>query len=239
MSVGIKEAKMGLYRAVESGATYMALDAEEWDAYLDLQKKHKTLLKNHKTLKNAHAESDELIQKMSSSIGKANEIIRVGEQQTARIQALEKKNQELSEEVERLRKQNAAMMRIQRERANADRKLRPKKEHSGYVVLFQELIWRQIIPTKKQQYNIFRTIFQTPIHVLYEREDARQIFVEDLKGHLLKDLQINEWCPEIAYSETDKYYNSSDQVVFEREFRQNFKSGYYEVILYHNKEFKF
>lgn len=33
---------------------------------------------------------------------------------------------------------NANLLRISRERANADRKLRPKKEHTGYLVVFSE-----------------------------------------------------------------------------------------------------
>ena len=39
MPINLKEAKMGLYRATEHGATYIALDADEWGDYLDLQKK--------------------------------------------------------------------------------------------------------------------------------------------------------------------------------------------------------
>ena len=33
---------------------------------------------------------------------------------------------------------NANLLRISRERANADRKLKPKKEHTGYVVVVSE-----------------------------------------------------------------------------------------------------
>ena len=67
---------------------------------------------------------------------------------------------DLNEELERAHEEgvylaglNENLLRIARERANADRKLKPKKEHTGYVVVSST--------EKEYRYKINRRDFET------------------------------------------------------------------------------
>ena len=53
----------------------------------------------------------------------------------AEVDAVQKDLEEACRKIEYLNGLNKNLLRIARERANADRKLRPKKTHTGYVVL--------------------------------------------------------------------------------------------------------
>lgn len=53
----------------------------------------------------------------------------------AEVNAVQKDLEEACRKIEYLNGLNKNLLRIARERANADRKLRPKKTHTGYVVL--------------------------------------------------------------------------------------------------------
>ena len=55
-----------------------------------------------------------------------------------RVKALEQELATARKEAEYQRGLNANLLRISKERANADRKLKPKKEHTGYVVTSSE-----------------------------------------------------------------------------------------------------
>ena len=53
----------------------------------------------------------------------------------AEVNGVQKDLEEACRKIEYLNGLNKNLLRIARERANADRKLRPKKTHTGYVVL--------------------------------------------------------------------------------------------------------
>ena len=87
-------------------------------------------------------------------------------------QALEEEQEESTYQ----RGLNENLLRISRERANADRKLRPKKEHTGYVVVSsKEKEWRY-----KESRNDWKTVtlwettLQTPYTVDFTEEQARK-----------------------------------------------------------------
>lgn len=238
MPIGIKEAKMGLYRAVETGATYMALDAKEWSEYLDLQKKYKKLMSDYKNLKKDHAEKVAYAQKVSDLIGRANQYIEDGEEKDQLIGQLREENEQLKEDNATYKATARNMLRIQRERANAERKLKPKKEHPGYLVLSQERLMRKPTTNCHNQHYIYKSVLQTPCDASMTREVAWAILRSDLKKFLLHDLDITEWCPDDV-----RDYNVRDyvgqQTVFDFECKQNYRSRLYEMVIYHSQEFIF
>lgn len=239
MPIGIKEAKMGLYRAVEGGATYMALDADEWAAHLDLQKKYKKLLsENKKTVQDSNQKSEE-IRKANQIIGKANEYIQIGQERDRLNGQLKQENQALKQENERLQKTVENMLRIQKERANTQRKLKPKKEHPGYIVLSQESTVRQIYSGVKNKYDIFQTVIQSPFDAGLKMDFVRKFFERDIYSFLADDMKIYSYCPQVEIYKMDDYIRSSNQIVFTVNFKQNYRSGYYDIVLCHNNEFEF
>lgn len=140
---------------------------------------------------------------------------------------------------------NQDFKRIARERANADRGIKPKKERSGYVVLSS----RQ----KKYKYKenrhdmaevyLWETVIQTPYVVSFTAEQAmtetQELFARDEQGHWLigrlgiageyggkyEDMLDDPRCA------TWKDYN----IIVEKIFNANVKAGYWEIIITHTK----
>ncbi len=140
---------------------------------------------------------------------------------------------------------NQDFKRIARERANADRGIKPKKERSGYVVLSS----RQ----KKYKYKenrhdmaevyLWETVIQTPYVVSFTAEQAmtetQELFVRDEQGHwLIGRLGI-------AGEYVGKYEDMLDDprcatwtdynIIVEKIFNANVKVGYWEIIITHTK----
>ena len=140
---------------------------------------------------------------------------------------------------------NQNFKRISRERANADRGIKPKKERSGYVVLSS----RQ----KKYRYKknrdgmvevyLWETVIQTPYVVSFTAEQAmtemRELFAIDENGEwLIGKLGIRgeyngkyeEMLADRRYA-TWKDYN----IIVEKTFNANAKAGYWEISITHTK----
>lgn len=142
---------------------------------------------------------------------------------------------------------NANLLRISKERANADRKLKPKKGHTGYVVVISEETDHQYKDGNRhvKRVLLWKTVIQSPYVVDFPEEQVREQILEELlrkneDGYQLIDrLGINgiynkgygsmiedrRWC-----AEPDKY-----NIMLKPKFRVNFRSGYWEVICLHTK----
>lgn len=142
---------------------------------------------------------------------------------------------------------NANLLRIAKERANADRKLKPKKEHTGYVVVFSEEIDHQYKDGNRhvKRVLLWKTVIQSPYVVDFPEAQVRKQILEELLQEdedgrrLIGRLGINgiynkgygsmiedrRWC-----AEPDKY-----NIMLKPKFRVNFRSGYWEVICLHTK----
>ena len=83
--------------------------------------------------------------------------------------------EEACRKIEYLNGLNKNLLRIARERANADRKLRPKKTHTGYVVLTSsEKEYRYKIMRKETAVaGLWETALQSPYSVDFTEEQAR------------------------------------------------------------------
>ena len=142
---------------------------------------------------------------------------------------------------------NANLLRIAKERANADRKLKPKKEHTGYFVVVSEETEHQYKDDNRHMKRVmlWKTVIQSPYLIDFPVELIRKQILEELSqknedGHRLIDkLGINgiynkgygsmivdrEWCAEPGR------YN----IMLKPKFRANFKAGYWEIICLHTK----
>lgn len=152
-------------------------------------------------------------------------------------------NAAAAEEMVRYQKRlNENLLRMNRERANAERELRPKKKHPGYVVLSsgektyrikEEKAWRDVL--------IWETRIQSPYNVEFTAEQARGQMLEEMGSEgeikLLEKLGIRALFPE-GYEELtadsawqEEQYNAA----FELWLRANYRSGYWEGFLRHTK----
>ena len=126
------------------------------------------------------------------------------------LQQVERKTAEIADQ----RALNANLLRISRERANADRGLRPKK-----------------------------TVLQSPYSVDFTESQARQLIEEDLlarKNGLLADVGITMICSGSSYenlieTENWKEIKAAHNTLFSRQLRANYRVGYWEYIIQHTK----
>ena len=77
-------------------------------------------------------------------------------------------------------RQRQGLLRIVRERANADRNLRPKKQHSGYVIRTSKQV-------KRNGYKYWETQIQTPFLVVAKMDE-----IDDFVKAALGDFQYVE-----------------------------------------------
>lgn len=209
-------------------------------------------------------EYDELHQRIRAAIndGKRakDEAARAAAASAANAEAAVKKIQEDSAqkiaqlqnkvEIERAGKEyqiglNLNFKRIARERANADRGIRPKKERSGYVVLASRQKKYRYKKNRNDMAEVYlwETVIQTPYSVDFTAEQAmtetQELFARDENGEwLIGKLGI---CGEYngKYEEmladrrcaTWMDYN----IIVEKIFNANVKAGYWEVIITHTK----
>lgn len=142
---------------------------------------------------------------------------------------------------------NANLLRIAKERANADRKLKPKKEHTGYLVVFSGEKEHQFKNGNRRVKRVllWETVIQSPYVVDFPEAQIRKQILEELlrkdeDGYRLIDrLGINgyygkgygsmiedrEWC-----AEPERF-----NIMLKPKFRANFRAGYWEVVCLHTK----
>lgn len=140
---------------------------------------------------------------------------------------------------------NANLLRISRERANADRGLRPKKIHTGYVVVMssEKEIRYKTGRNKLLTAKVWETVLQSPYSVDFTESQARQLIEEDLlarKNGLLADVGITMICSGSSYenlieTENWKEIKAAHNTLFSRQLRANYRVGYWEYIIQHTK----
>ena len=124
-----------------------------------------------------------------------------------------------------------------KERANADRKLKPKKEHSGYIVVSSQE--KEIKYSKSKKTIIWETCIQTPYSVEFNESNVRtQINEKEL--WMLKSIGINciHYCD---YERINMMPEEEKQILntaFSLKLRANYKAGYWECIIMHTKPLK-
>lgn len=178
------------------------------------------------------------------------------EQSNQKIQALQQQAQQALDEkdleIEEARQDamyqkdlNETLMRINRERANSDRNLRPKREHSGYVVLRSgERDHAYRINQKNVTVRLWETVLQTPYSIDFSAEQAKEqtkeLFGDDHKPWLIGKIGIGGYYlhgySALVAEEKEKYeefFNINS--VLQTWLQANYRSGYWEITLLHTK----
>ena len=136
---------------------------------------------------------------------------------------------------------NENLLRIARERANADRKLKRKKEHTGYVVVSStEKEYRYKVNRRDfETVMLWETVLQSPYSIDFTEEQARTQMGElTCKGGLIGRLGItansSSKYEELICGQTWEKYKGLN-IAFQKKLRANYKTGYWEVIFSHTK----
>ena len=132
---------------------------------------------------------------------------------------------------------NRSLLRISKERANAERELRPKKEHTGYVPLSS---------TEKNRYSekgksvtLWETILQTPYSVKLIAAEVKLLTENEETACILEKIGITgDRSDDYRKKGLDKVLEglaSTENVILTRSLRANFRAGYWEVLVQHTK----
>ena len=134
------------------------------------------------------------------------------------------------------RARNRNLSRIERERANVERELRPKKEHTGYAVLLSRQMNTDAPPMEGACRNSldqeWETRIQTPWDTEYLEEEARENTLRELffgRTPLLVYIGIY---PD-GYNADDSDYYTRNRVKGYR-MSADYKNRYWEITIRHS-----
>ena len=133
-------------------------------------------------------------------------------------------------------------MRINRERANADRKLKPKKVHTGYVVVNSKEYEYKYREDKRTMTSVmlWQTILESPYKVKFSVEQARKQMYEELfKNHIIGNIGVHGYWDidyeDMIENELYKTEYIDKNIAVKYQLQANYKTGFWEIIILHTK----
>lgn len=143
---------------------------------------------------------------------------------------------------------NINLLRIAKERANADRDLRPKKQHTGYVVISsmeRDVTYKDLHQRPKTE-RLWETVLQTPYSVGVTDEQAWiqskwDLLCEEEDGSwMIEKIGINGFY-EDSYGKLplekgyQEFIKRNIWLAKETRLRANYRAGYWELLMQHTK----
>lgn len=163
------------------------------------------------------------------------------------IDGIKNELEEAQKKADRFERLNENLRRIVTERANVDRNLRPKKQHTGYVVVSStEKAYRYKVDRQNwKTVMLWETVLETPYSIDFTEEQAREL-TKELTGNggrsawLVAQVGINasyagEYEDMLAEKEWSAQQKKEMNIMLKRRLRANYKTGYWEVIFSHTK----
>lgn len=144
---------------------------------------------------------------------------------------------------------NANLLRIAKERANADRGLKPKKERPGYVVVHSEEKEYSFRDGRKRLYKVklWETIIQSPYSVEFAESVVRKQIEDEMfpegKELLIAKIGITgkyngsyeKMREAMEQNPEDSFYSGNVVIARQQRLKRNFRSKYWEVAIVHTK----
>ena len=238
MAEFVKKTALG-YKAVQGGQS----DYECTHAILT-KSEYSQLLSEIRTAENRAVKAgDDAERRVSNAKAVADRDIR--DIRAGAAMQIEEVKQEIATantEIEYQRGLNENLLRINRERANAARKIKPKKEHNGYLIDFsKEYEYRYRVGKEEKRVMLWETVIESPYSVNFTVEQARKQIDSELFGEewLIGKIGVDvQWLMEygkIIHKEQYKRECVNKNVVVRQQLRANYSRGYWEIILLHTK----
>ena len=243
----VRKSSLGGFRLCgEEDATHVLQTHEEYSEmvgiasmYRDSSRKAEAREKGAREKYTALQSENRHLQEKNASLQIEVSSLRMQISQSAdRTVALEKEKNvlqnrisELEESVKQAEGLNRNLLRISRERANADRRISPKKRHDGYLVL-QSREWRERLPDKSVM-QTWKSVLQTPYDASMDPEIAEKQIFDDLVNYVLGDLGVIRYVPAedngrcILPEE-----GTSANTLYCWRYNADYRSGYWSVIIY-------
>ncbi|MDS0528553.1 hypothetical protein NNC19_23040 [Clostridium sp. SHJSY1] len=153
------------------------------------------------------------------------------------VEAFQSEFNKAKNEINRLNDLNANILRINKEYANSKRGLKPKKAHSGYVVLDSEQYkynFRHWASGRflTKAYDCWKVRIQSP----YNSSIKYTTISETIQSDLFKVFGYNlgiEYLTnvdDLSLGEFDEKYKENRNFIFKTWYRSNNKNGFWEVV---------
>lgn len=243
MSEFVKKTAFGNYKQVNGGqsdpeCTHVIMTVKEYEQLLKAKKDAETERSNALF----HRER-ELREMKSEAETRVSEVKRLADQEIDNIKA---KLTEAQEEAMFQASLNRNLLRISKERANADRGLRPKKEHTGYFVVSsmeKEYRYKDRYHGGIQVKKLWETTIQSPYSVDFSEAEVRKQIQELTVGRedgawMIGKIGISgayegkyeEMIGASGWKEHENY-----NVMLNQRLRANYGAGYWELLFLHTK----
>lgn len=212
----------------KNSATHIILTLDEFNA---LEREIRQLRAEIKDTVREHTIE---LEKFQESTNKSIEDIK--EKANKIIGGLKQELNSANAEINRLNDLNKNLLRINKERANAKRGLKPKKIHHGYMVLDSQqynYIFRYWVRGKanSENFSCWRFRVQSP----YDSSISYDTIVKDIYNDLIKvfgaslDIQSIVNVDNQNYDEFKKLWDSDKNFIFKTSYKANIRSGFWEV----------
>ena len=134
---------------------------------------------------------------------------------------------------------NKNLIRVAVERANAQRGLTPKKQHTGYVILSgEEYIFNcecQLSNSKKTKIlklPCFKFRLQSPYQVNFDLDSVKNLICDDILKKLCENFGVSSVYEKgiAGYTEDaiNKLWNRDENFIFKITYKANFQKGFWE-----------
>lgn len=161
------------YKAVSDGqsdseCTHVILTKEEYHQLLEEISTQKRTVQSIKT------QASQKIEEIKADA--QNKVIMAQLDAKHKISEMQDKLTEATNEVNYQINLNKTLLRISKERANVDRKLKPKKEHTGYVVISsteKEYRFKTNTSTRLKTVVLWQTVIQSKYSIDFTEEQAK------------------------------------------------------------------
>lgn len=190
------------------------------------------------------------IQEIGEAERKAKEIVgennrKANQTIAAWKEALEKEQAECAHQ----RSLNDNLLRIAKERANAERGLKPKKDRPGYVVVHSEEKEYSFRDGRKQLYKVklWETTIQSPYSVeilesVVRKQIEDELFPESKKWLITRigitgvfNGSYEKMREAMQQNPEDSFYRGNVAIARQQRLKRNFRSQYWEVVIVHTQ----
>jgi len=227
----VRKNMLGGYKVVPGGesdplCTHVILTKAEYSEFLKEEAGLRTSVQDER--RRADATKEEADRKIAEAQKEAAREIDQVRKEMAVVQSA------LDDEVEL----NINLKRIAKERANADRHLKPKKEHTGYVVVSSmEKAYRYRSGRGTEVVSLWETVVQTPYEIGFSEEVARKQILEELRNEIMRDIGIEVFSSkryeELVFLKEWRQTLVNYNVMMDARMKGNYRAGYWEVVFLH------
>lgn len=215
---------MGSFKAIKENETEYSHIILESDEYSNLIQKINIESYKNDMLEKKFKEELQNIQKLKNE----------------QISENEKSIAALTEQLKHQKELNDNLLRISKERANAKRGLKPKKERSGFIALsLEQYVYVMKSFGNTKDIPCWKVRIQTPYDSSLEYSKVQSLMHDNNKYLLGQCLGVsilwsNNRMKEISVGDIDELLKDKT-IVFNTKFRANIKQGFWEVDYLVNK----